>query len=213
MPDHSIEEAATLHLQANQVRRSWHLRYSETPDSLDRVHLVWKGVGKMGEVVHANEELSSIPAYSHFIPTQSTKVRACLQAPDCRYMAALALLCDHDHLMTTMQKGLSMCHPNWHATAATVACNLCNMLQARLVACMSILTIRRMGVCEWDAKLYWTGAAAACDLRYSASAPHGLHIDGPPDMLAIAEHKWVLRGPIINHVRIYLACGTAKDTG
>lgn len=124
MPDHSVEEAAALHLQAYQVRRSWHLRYSEAPDSLDRVHLVWKGVGKMGEIVPANKELSSIPAHSRFVPTQSTNFRAFLQAPTCRYMAALALLCDLDHTDDNRQKGLSVCHAKWHATAAAAACNL-----------------------------------------------------------------------------------------
>ena len=141
MPDHSVEEAAALHLQAYQVRRSWHLRYSEAPDSLDRVHLVWKGVGKMGEIVPANKELSSIPAYSHVstgiwirgskvrilssqVPTQSTKFRAFLQAPTCRYVAALGLLCDLDHIDDNRQKGLSVCHAKWHATAAAAACNL-----------------------------------------------------------------------------------------
>jgi len=89
----------------------------------------------------------------------------------------------------------------------------CNMLEAHLIACTSILTIRRMGVCEWDAKLYWTEAAATCNLKHAASAPHGLHINGPPDILAIAKHERVLRGPIINHVRVYLARGTAKETG
>lgn len=87
---------------------------------------------------------------------------------------------------------------------------ICNKLQANLMACTSVLTIRRMGVCEWDARLYWTAVAAACKLQHAASAPHGLHINGPPDILAIAEHKRVLCGPIINHVRIYLACGTVK---
>ena len=62
VPDHPEEKATTLDLQPNQVGRCWHLCHGEPPDQFGRVHLMWKGVGKLGEVMPANEQLSSTPA-------------------------------------------------------------------------------------------------------------------------------------------------------
>ena len=65
MPDHPVEEAATLHLKPNEMGCCWHPCHSESPDDLYRVHLTRESVSKMGEIMPAKEQLSSAPAVHH----------------------------------------------------------------------------------------------------------------------------------------------------
>ena len=66
-------------------------------------------------------------------------------------------------------------------------------------------------ISEWSLVAHesrW-GHGGVYTVTHTVSAPHGLHINRPPDVLAVAEHERVARRPHIKHVCICLPCRAA----